>query len=160
MTTTAPLASGLAAPAEIAGRSGLDVLRAMIAGRLPAPHMADTLGFRLIEVEDGFALFEGEPSARLLNPLGVVHGGWALTLVDSATGCAAHSTLPADHRYTTIETKANFVRAIMPDTGLVRAEGRVVARGRRVITAEARVTDAQGRLLAHGTSTLMVFAPE
>jgi uncharacterized protein (TIGR00369 family) len=93
-----------------------------------------------------------------LNPLGIVHGGWALTLIDSACGCAAHTLLPAGDSYATIETKANFSRPIAEDSGRVRAEGRVVGRGRRIISCEARIVDAKGRLLAHGTSTLMVLA--
>jgi uncharacterized protein (TIGR00369 family) len=111
-------------------------------------------------VEDGKAIFIGDPSDRILNPLGIVHGGWALTLIDSCTGCAAHTTLPAGVGYTTVETKVNFVRAITPATGPVRAEGRVVARGRTIITAEGTLTDSRGRLLAHGTSTLMVLRQE
>ena len=86
-----------------------------------------------------------------------MHGGWALTLIDSAAGCAAHTLLPAGVSYTTIETKANFSRPIAEDRGRVRAEGRAVGRGRRIISCEARVVDAKGRLLAHGTSTLMVL---
>ena len=102
-------------------------------------------------------MFEGDAGPHLLNPLGIVHGGWALTLIDSAAGCAAHTLLPAGASYATIETKANFSRPIAKDTGRVRAEGRVVGRGRRIISCEARVVDAKGRLLAHGTSTLMVL---
>ena len=92
-----------------------------------------------------------------MNPLGTVHGGWALTLIDSATGCAAHTLLSAGVSYTTIETKANFSRPIFKDGGRVRAEGRVVGRGKRIISCEARVVDAKGRIVAHGTSTLMVL---
>ena len=93
----------------------------------------------------------------MLNPLGTVHGGWALTLIDSATGCAAHTLLPQGVGYTTVETKVNFTRPIKHDTGRVRAEGRVVSRGRQIMTAEAACSISEGRLLAHGTSTLMVF---
>ena len=89
-----------------------------------------------------------------------MHGGWALTLVDSITGCAAHTTLPAGVGYATVETKANFSRPIGSDTGRVRAEGRVVGKGRTIITAEGRIVDLRGRLLAHGTSTLMALRPE
>lgn len=148
---------GIASPDEIAGMTGREMLEAMLAGRLPAPPIGGTMDFRLVEVGDGLAVFEGEPSAKLLNPLGSFHGGWALTLIDSATGCAGHSTLAPGQGFTTIETKANFTRAIRPDSGRVRAEGRVVARGRRIISTEAKVTDASGRILAHGTSTLMVL---
>jgi uncharacterized protein (TIGR00369 family) len=102
-------------------------------------------------------VFEGDAGPHLLNPLGIVHGGWALTLIDSAAGCAAHTLLPAGASYATIETKANFSRPIAHDAGRVRAEGRAIGRGRRIISCEARVVDAKGRILAHGTSTLMVL---
>ena len=148
---------GLASPEDLEGRTGLDFLRGMMAGDQPSPLMSRTLGFRLVEVEEGTAIFEGEPSADLLNPLGAVHGGWALTLIDSATGCAVHSTLPPGVGYTTVETKVNFTRAIAPDGGTVRCEGRVVTRGRRIATAEARLVDSEGRVLAHCTSTLMIL---
>lgn len=148
-----------AAAQKLLSMSGLEGLRYMIAGNHPPPSIASTLGFTLAEVDDGRALFLGEPSDRILNPLGIVHGGWALTLIDSCTGCAAHTTLPAGVSYTTVETKVNFVRAITPATGQVRAEGVVVARGRTIITAEGKLTDSRGRLLAHGTSTLIVLRP-
>ena len=148
---------GLTRPEELAGLTGLEFLQAMIAGRLPAPPMAGTLGFRLAEAEEGRALFEGEPNPGLLNPLGAVHGGWALTLIDSATGCAVHATLPPGVGYTTVETKVNFTRPIAPGGGVVRCEGRVVTRGSRIATAEARLLSAEGKVLAHGTSTLMIL---
>ena len=146
-----------AAAKHLMGMSGLDALRLMMAGNHPPPSISTTLGFYLAEVDDGRALFIGEPSDRILNPLGIVHGGYALTLIDSCTGCAAHTTLPAGVSYTTVETKVNFVRAMTPNTGQVRAEGMVVARGRTIITAEGKITDSRGRLLAHGTSTLIVL---
>jgi len=155
----APTRYGLATREEIANLSGLEMLRAMIAGRLPAPPMARTLGFRLIEVEPGRAVFSGEPSTNLLNPLGSVHGGWALTLIDSAAGCAVHSELPAGIGYTTLETKANFTRPIAADGGPIRCEGRVLTRGRQIATAEARLLSAEGKVLAHGTSTLIILQP-
>jgi uncharacterized protein (TIGR00369 family) len=144
---------------ELIGMSGLEAMRALIAGKFPPPSIAEALGFRLAEVDDGRAVFVGNPSDRVLNPLGIVHGGWALTLIDSCTGCAAHTTLPADVGYTTVETKVNFVRAIQADTGELRAEGVVVARGRTIITAEGKLIDARGKLYAHGTSTLLVLRP-
>jgi uncharacterized protein (TIGR00369 family) len=145
---------------QLLALTGLEAMRGIAEGRFAAPPIAGTLGFRLKEVEEGYALFVGEPSEKLQNPLGLVHGGYALTLIDSCTGCAAHTTLPAGIGYTTVETKVNFVRAITPEVGELRAEGRVVAQGRTIITAEGRLTDAQGRLYAHGTSTLLVFRPE
>jgi uncharacterized protein (TIGR00369 family) len=157
MLTTASRAYGVADRAEVRLLTGREFLQAMLDGRLPAPPIAETLSFWLTEIGDGLAVFEGEAGPHLLNPLGIVHGGWALTLIDSAAGCAAHTLLPAGASYATIETKANFSRPIAENSGRVRAEGRAVGRGRRVISCEARVVDAKGRLLAHGTSTLMVL---
>ena len=148
---------GLASPDDIAGMTGKEILQAIIDDKLPAPPIAKTLGFWLVEVGDGFAVFEGETGTDTLNPMGFVHGGWALTLIDSAAGCAAQTLLPVGVGYTTVETKANFSRPIVSDTGRVRAEGRVVSKGRNIISVEARVFDAAGRVLAHGTSTLMVL---
>lgn len=145
---------------DMMAMAGIDALRAMMAGKFPPPSISQTLGFRLSEVSEGYALFEGEPSDRILNPMGIVHGGWALTLIDSCCGCAGHTLLPAGVGYGTLETKVNFVRPIKFDTGRVRAEGRVLAHGRTIITAEGKITDAKGRLLAHGTSTCMIQRPE
>jgi uncharacterized protein (TIGR00369 family) len=156
--TTDPI-YGLASPAQVAGRSGREILQAIIDGELPHPRMSETLFFHLAEVGDGYAVFEGDPSADLLNPMGTVHGGWALTLIDSATACAAMSVLPPGVMSTTIETKANFSRPILPDTGRVRAEGLVVSRGRTIISTEAKVIGGDGKVLAHGTSTLMILNP-
>ena len=148
---------GLATPQEIAGMSGKQQLQASIEGRMPQPAMAKTMSYRLIEVGDGFAAFEGEAGPHVLNPTGTVHGGWALALIDSATACACQSLLPPGTNYTTIETKANFSRPITPETGRVRAEGRVISQGKQIISTEARVMSQDGRVLAHGTSTLMVL---
>jgi uncharacterized protein (TIGR00369 family) len=153
----APRKHGIASPEEMAGLSGLEFLRAMIEGRLPSPPIGGTMGFRLVEVAPGIAVFEGAPFDGLLNPLGSVHGGWALTLIDSAAGCAVHSELPAGTGYATVETKVNFVRPIAPGGGTVRCEGRVLSRGRQIATAEARLVSAEGKLLAHGTSTLILL---
>ena len=149
---------GVATPAELAGKSGKAFLQAMIDGILPQPTISKEMTFWITEVGDGSAVLEGEPGPHLLNPMGWVHGGWALTLIDSATGCAGLSLLPAGSSFTTIETKANFSRPISKDTGRVRAEARVIAPGRQIISAEARVMDRDGKVLAHGTSTLMVVA--
>jgi uncharacterized protein (TIGR00369 family) len=150
---------GIASAEQMLGLSGREMLEAMLAGQLPAPPIGRTLHFTLIAIDDGVAIFEGRPDPDLLNPLGSVHGGWAMTLIDSATGCALHTRLPAGAGYTTIETKVNMTRAIRPDDGVVRCEGKVVSQGRQVATAEARLTGADGKLLAHGTSPLMIFAP-
>jgi uncharacterized protein (TIGR00369 family) len=139
--------------------TGKELLQAIVDGRIPQPPISRPMSFRLVEVGDGFAAFEGDPSSDLLNPMGSVHGGWALTLIDSAAACACHSLLPAGTSYTTIETKANFSRPIKPDTGRVRAEGRVISQGRQIMSSEARLIAPDGRVLAHGTSTIMVLAP-
>lgn len=148
---------GVPSPDDLAGKPGKEVLQAINDGGLPAPPISQTLTFWLVEVGDGFAAFEGVTGPHLLNPMGTVHGGWALTLIDSAAGCAALTLLPAGVGYTTVETKANFTRPIKEDTGRVRAEARVVGRGRQIMSAEARVLDSDGRILAHGTSTLIVL---
>lgn len=152
--------AGVLNRAEVADLSGLEAMRALVAGRVPGPAMARTLNFDLVEVGEGLAVFEGEPTEAFLNPMGGVHGGWALAMIDSATGCAGHTTLPAGLRFTSIETKVNFVRPITPQTGKVRCEGRVISAGRTIITTEAKVTDSAGKVLAHGTSTLLVLKPQ
>ena len=150
---------GVATPEQLRGLSGREILQAIIDGDLPAPPIAQGMTFRLVEIGDGFAAFEGDPGPHLLNPLGTVHGGWALTLIDSAAGCAAMTLLSEGQSYTTVETKANFVRPILPDLGRVRTEATVAGRGRRIMSCEARVTSSDGKLLAHGTSTLLVLDP-
>lgn len=147
-------------PNDLKAMTGLDAMRAVIGRDTRSPNIGATMGFRLIEVDEGRAVFEGEPFDGLRNPYGMVHGGWALTLIDSACGCAGHTTLPAGFAYTSLETKANFVRPIQVTTGKVRAEGRVLATGRTIMTADATITDSQGKLLAHGTSTLLVLKPQ
>ena len=122
MLTTALRAYGVADLAEVRQMSGRELLQAILDGRLPAPPIAGTLSFWLAEIGDGVAMFEGDAGPHLLNPLGFVHGGWALALIDSAAGCAAHTLLPAGVSYTTIETKANFSRPITQNMGTVRAK--------------------------------------
>jgi uncharacterized protein (TIGR00369 family) len=148
----------VARPEEIARMTGKEILLAIIDGRLPQPPISQTMSFWLTEIGDGVAAFEGEPGAHLLNPMGTVHGGWAMTLIDSATGCAGYSLIPAGGGFRTVETKANLSRPITGETGRVRAEAHVVSQSRQIISTEARVTDRTGRVLAHGTSTLIVLA--
>ena len=148
---------GLARPDQVAGKSGREILQAIIDGALPQAPISQALSFWITEVGEGFAAFEGEPGKHLLNPMGTVHGGWALTLIDSVAGCAGHSLLPAGQHYTTVETKGNFARPIARDSGRVRAEARAVAQGRQIISSEARVLSADGKVLAHGTSTILVL---
>jgi uncharacterized protein (TIGR00369 family) len=145
-------------PAEAAASmSGLELLQGMIAGRFPGPPIMQLIGFRLAEVASGRAVFEGVPEFKHYNPLGSVHGGYVATLLDSCMACAVHSTLPKGTGYTTLEFKISFVRALTADTGRVRAEGKTISSGRRIATAEGRLVDARGRLLAHATTTCLVF---
>ena len=148
-----PLASAQAAR----GLSGLDFLRKIIAGELPAPPIAHTLDYALLEVEEGRAVFGIRPAEIHYNPIGMVHGGIPCTLLDSAMGCAVHSTLPAGVGYTTLELKVNIVKAIGKDTGLLRAEGKLVHAGRSTAVAEGRLVDASGKLYAHATTTCMIL---
>lgn len=148
---------GIVSPSDFKAKSGRDILQGIIDGTFPQAMMCKTLDFWLAEVGDGFAAFEGDTGPHMLNPLGTIHGGWALTLIDSAAGCAAQSLLPAGTAYTTVETKANFLRPILTDTGRVRAEAHAVGRGRKVMTSEVRLYDTARRILAHGTSTLLVL---
>ena len=138
------------------GLSGLAQLQALIAsGRRPG--IAESLDFDLVEVGDGTAVFEGIPGQHAYNPIGTVHGGYAATMLDSACGCAVHSKLTATQGYTTLELKVAYHRPMTIDTGLVRTEAKLLSFGRRVAFAEATVTDADGRLYASATSTLLIF---
>jgi uncharacterized protein (TIGR00369 family) len=138
--------------------SGMQYMEAIIAGELPPPPIAVTMRMRPIELGEGRAVFEGEPGEEHYNPIGVIHGGYAVTLLDSALGCAIHTTLPAGVAYTSLGVEAKFVRPITRDTGRVLCEANVVYRGRRQGTAEANLTAAEtGKLLAHGTSTCMIL---
>ena len=139
-----------------AGLDGISQLRALIAsGRKPG--ILHSLDFELVEVDHGRAVFEGTPGEHAYNPIGVVHGGYAATLLDSACGCAAHSQLTAQQAYTTLELKVAFHKAIRHDTGPLRAEGKVLSIGRRAAFAEARLTDARGVLYASATSPQLGF---
>lgn len=137
--------------------SGLDLFAKVIAGELPSPSIAATIGFRLIEAAEGRAVFEGGWGEHLLNPAGGLHGGWYGLVLDSAMGCAVHSTLPAGAGYTTLEYKVNITRGVTAETGALRAEGWVVHRGRRTATAEGRVIDAAGKIYAHGSETCLIL---
>lgn len=147
----------LAAAARGQELSGLEYVQAIFRGQLPAAPISELIGFRGVEAEPGRAVFEMEPGPQHYNPIGSVHGGVALTLLDSAMGCAVHTTLEAGVGYTTLELKTNFVRAITADTGLIRCEGVVLHQGSRIATAEGKLTDAAGKLLAHGTTTCLLF---
>lgn len=146
-------------PLAQAGRamSGIEFLRAIRDGKLPSPPIAMLLGFDLVEVEPGHAVFEIAPGERHYNPIGVVHGGLAMTLLDSCMGCAVQTHMPAGSGYTTLEAKTNLVRAITSETGKLRAIGRTLHVGKRMATAEGRLEDASGKLYAHATTTCIVL---
>jgi uncharacterized protein (TIGR00369 family) len=156
-TSELPAGTGVVPLEQIRTLSGLEFLGAIAAGSLPAPPISAVLGFRLVEVAHGRAVFEGEPQSAFYNPLGSVHGGWAMTLLDSCTACAVQSTLAAGQGYTSVETKVNFTRPLSMDSGPLRAEGQVISVGRRIGTAEGRLLGADGRVYAHGTSTCLIF---
>jgi uncharacterized protein (TIGR00369 family) len=142
-----------------AGRSmaGIDFLRAMRDGKLPQPPIAQLMGFRLSEVEPGHAVFECVPGEQHYNPIGVVHGGLAMTLLDSAMGVCIHTRLPVGTGYTTLEASTHLVRAISDKTGRLRATGKLVHLGNRIATAEGRLEDTAGKLYAHATTTCIVL---
>ena len=138
---------------------GLEFLRKIVSGELPAPPIAYALDYALLEVEQGRAVFGIKPAEFHYNPIGMVHGGIPCTLLDSAMGCAVHSTLPAGVGYTTLELKVNMVKAIGKDTGWLRAEARLIHAGRSTAVAEGRLVDEAGRLYAHATTTCMILRP-
>lgn len=141
---------------RMATLSGLEVLRLVTSGELPQPPMAHLMAIRLVEIENGKAVFVGTPEEFHYNPLGTVHGGFGATLLDSATGCAVHSTLNAGDIYTTIEFKINFLRPLTHATGEVRGTGTIVHAGRTTALAEGRVEDAAGKIYAFATSTCLI----
>jgi uncharacterized protein (TIGR00369 family) len=148
---------GLARMEQLAGKSGREILEAMMSGELPYPPMNETMNMVLLEVGDGSAVFQGIPLLQHYNPLGSVHGGWFATLLDSALGCAVQTMLSAGRSYTTAALSINIVRPALQKTGPLLAVARVVHRGGQMVTAEARVEDEKGRLYAHATTTCFVF---
>jgi uncharacterized protein (TIGR00369 family) len=161
MTNSSALAPkieyGVTSLEVMASMTGLDFVRAMIAGKLPPPPIMQTIEPFDQSADEGAVAFSSIPGFRHYNPIGSVHGGYVATLLDSAMGLAVHTTLPAGTGYTTLEFKISFIRGMTKDTGMVRSEGKVLNAGRRAATAEARITDAKGRLLAHATTTCLVF---
>jgi uncharacterized protein (TIGR00369 family) len=137
--------------------AGIDFVRAIFAGKLPAPPIMENIGPFDSAVEPGVVTMKSVPGFRRYNPIGSVHGGYAATLLDSAMGLAVHSMLPAGSGYTTLEFKVSFIRGMTKDIGVVRTEGRILNVGRRAATAEARITDCKDRLLAHATTTCLIF---
>ena len=148
---------GVVTPDILKSYDGLGFLQAIIDGTLPQPPISETLGFHLVEAELGRAVFAGTPELRHYNPIGTVHGGFAATLLDSALACAIATTMKKGDVGTTLELKLNSVRAMTAETGPVRAEGRVIHRGRSVATSEGDLKDAAGKLYAHATTTCMIF---
>lgn len=137
--------------------TGMEYMTAVVTGKVPPPPIAVTMRLRPVELEEGRVVFEGEPGEEHYNPIGVVHGGYASTLLDTVLGCAVHSTLAVGEGYTTQTLEIKLVRAITRETGRVVATGDVLYRGRKQATAEARITDGEGKLLATGTSTCMIL---
>ncbi|NCW34324.1 MAG: PaaI family thioesterase [Betaproteobacteria bacterium] len=135
----------------------MQVFEAIFAGELPSPPIGETLDFIPIHMAPGVAVFQGKPMLRHYNPLGTVHGGWFCTLLDSALGCAVHTTLPAGKAYTTLEIKVNMVRPLTNAIPLVRAEGKVIHTGKQVATAEGRIVGPDGKIYAHATTTCLIF---
>ncbi|MFL5906544.1 MAG: PaaI family thioesterase [Solirubrobacterales bacterium] len=147
--------SSAAVGAEMAG---LDYVRAIQAGEVPPPPIAVVMNYSIAELDEGLAIFEGQPGEEHYNPIGVVHGGYAATILDSALGCAVHTTLPAGAGYTSQTLEVKYIRPITRETGMVRCEADVVHRGRQTATSEARLTVAEsGKLLATGTSTCLIL---
>jgi uncharacterized protein (TIGR00369 family) len=151
---------GMVTRDELIAEDGLAFLSGMVDGRHPSAPYADTMDIELIEVEAGRVLFVGRPSARFFNPIGSIQGGWAATILDGAMGHATHSTLKVGESYTTLEMKINYVRPVLPSSGIVRCEGKLIHRGTRMATTEGRLLDDRGKLLAHGSETCMIFPTE
>jgi uncharacterized protein (TIGR00369 family) len=143
--------------ALVGRRSGLEMLRAMVAGELPPPPVMQLMGMSRFDADEGRVVVEMAAREFHYNPLGSVHGGVLSTLLDTAAGCAVHSTLPAGVGYTTLDLSVKFLRPVTVESGLLRCEGTVISRGRRTALAEARLTDGAGRLAAHATSSCLLF---
>ncbi|MEL6478709.1 MAG: PaaI family thioesterase [Pseudomonadota bacterium] len=147
----------LLSPEQLGHLSGLEFLRGIVEGRYPAPPIAETLNFRMIEAVEGRVVFEGLPQFAHYNPIGSVHGGWFGTLMDSCMACAVQSTLPAGSGYTTLEFKINILRPAFTSTGPLRAIGESIHTGRRTATSQGRLEDAGGKIYATGTTTCLVM---
>jgi uncharacterized protein (TIGR00369 family) len=155
--TAAPVTYGVTPTEIMASMSGLDFVRATFSGKLPAPPIMENIAPFDTSAEPGVVVIHSIPGFRHYNPIGSVHGGYAATLLDSVMGLAVHTMLPPGTGYTTLEFKISFIKGMTKDTGPVRSEGRMLNVGRRAATAEARITDSKGRLLAHATTTCLIF---
>jgi uncharacterized protein (TIGR00369 family) len=142
---------------EIGRMTGLEVMQRIANGELPPPTIAELLNMRPVEIADGAVTFEMHPDERMMNPIGSIHGGIAATILDSCMGCAVHTTLPPGVGYTTAQLNLHYLRAMQPGMGPVRATGTVVHRGRTQSTAEGKLYDAAGRLIAHGTTLCLIL---
>ncbi|MHA1113569.1 MAG: PaaI family thioesterase [Alphaproteobacteria bacterium] len=160
MDAPASTAFGAIPAEQFANRPGIDILTDMLAGTVPQPPVAKFLGFRLIEVSLGRAAFEGVPPADFVNPFGNIAGGYHATILDAALGCAILSQLKPGTSMTTVEFKVTCLRPLTADMGVVRAEATALHAGRRLGAAEARLIDTEGRLMAHGTTTCLIFPVE
>ena len=149
----------IASAAALRGRSGLEGIRAIMAGDVPPPPIAVLMNFAIVEAEEGRVVFEGTPGEEHYNPIGVVHGGYALTLFDSALGCAVHTMLPAGVGYTTTDVQVRMIRGMTKDTGPVRCEATVVHVGRSTAVAEAKLYDRERRVMAVGTTGCAILRP-
>jgi uncharacterized protein (TIGR00369 family) len=159
MNTSNPSIDGSIGPQQIASKlAGLDFLKGLREGVHPAPPFAAATDIWMAAVESGRVVFEASPSSRFYNPLGTVHGGWISTLLDSAMGCAVHSVLRPGLAYTTVDMTITFVRPVFEKTGKLRCEGKIIHVGGRIATAEGRVLDQAGTLIAHGSETCMVIS--
>jgi uncharacterized protein (TIGR00369 family) len=155
--TAAPVEYGVTPTNVMASMPGIDFVRATFSGKLPAPPIMENIAPFDTSAEPGVVVIHSIPGFRHYNPIGSVHGGYAATLLDSVMGLAVHTMLPPGSGYTTLEFKVSFIKGMTKDTGPVRSEGRTLNVGRRAATAEARITDSKGRLLAHATTTCLIF---
>jgi uncharacterized protein (TIGR00369 family) len=147
----------MTATVDLASLTGLETMQMIVRGELPAPGIAVLLGMSVVEVGDGIATFELSPDERMMNPIGSIHGGIAATILDSCLGCAVHTTLPPGVGYTTAQLNVHYLRAMQPGMGPVRATGTVIHRGRTQSTAEAKLVDSNGKLIAHATTTCLIL---
>lgn len=157
MPETATKTYGTVPPDQLSSMTGLEFVEGLVNGTLPVNTIAQTLGYDITEAESGRVVVAAQPNNTHLNPWGTVHGGLAATMLDSCMGLAIQSTLERGRGSTTVELKVSFVRPVTPNSGPIRAEGVVINSGRRIGIAEGRVTDSKGRLLAHGTTTCLIF---